>query len=117
MASTMNVPFFGLDRQYARYREDFLKIADRVLSTGQVLQGKDVEILEAKLAEVCGRRHAVAVGSCTDALAFALQASGVGAGDKQRETERELQVKAQIGSSLPVERELERWFPLWGAPI
>jgi len=40
-----------------------------------------------------------------------------GPGDKQRETERELQVKAQIGASLPVERELERWFPLWGAPI
>jgi dTDP-4-amino-4,6-dideoxygalactose transaminase len=82
MASAMNVPFFGLDRQYARYREDFLRIADRVLSTGQVLQGKDVEILEAKLADVCGRRHAVAVGSCTDALAFAMQASGVGAGDE-----------------------------------
>jgi hypothetical protein len=41
----------------------------------------------------------------------------VPAGDKQRSNERELQVKAQIGASLPVERELERWFPLWGAPI
>ena len=41
----------------------------------------------------------------------------VPAGDKQRANERELQVKAQIGESLPIERELERWFPLWGAPI
>ena len=31
--------------------------------------------------------------------------------------EHELQLKAQIGSELPVEQELERWFPLWGAPI
>ena len=34
-----------------------------------------------------------------------------------RDTERELVVKAQIGSELPVEPELERWFPLWGIPI
>ena len=36
---------------------------------------------------------------------------------QQRLTERELQIKAQIGSELPLEPELERWFPLWGIPI
>jgi hypothetical protein len=40
-----------------------------------------------------------------------------GAGDKQRNTERELQLKAQIGEELPIEPELERWFPLWGVPF
>jgi hypothetical protein len=39
------------------------------------------------------------------------------AGDKQRNTERELQLKAQIGDELPIEPELERWFPLWGVPF
>jgi hypothetical protein len=38
-------------------------------------------------------------------------------GDQQRSTERELQIKAQIGNELPIEPELERWFPLWGIPI
>ena len=38
-------------------------------------------------------------------------------GDKQRNTERELQIKAATGSELPFEPELERWFPLWGIPI
>jgi hypothetical protein len=38
-------------------------------------------------------------------------------GQQQRDTERELQVKAQVGAELPVEAELERWFPLWGIPI
>jgi hypothetical protein len=38
-------------------------------------------------------------------------------GGKQRNTERELQVKAQVGAGLPFEPELERWFPLWGIPI
>lgn len=38
-------------------------------------------------------------------------------GPQQRSTERELQIKAQMASELPIEPELERWFPLWGIPI
>ena len=38
-------------------------------------------------------------------------------GDQRRDTERELRLKAQIGNELPIEAELERWFPLWGIPI
>jgi hypothetical protein len=38
-------------------------------------------------------------------------------GSEQRDNERELVLKAQIGKELPVEQELERWFPLWGIPI
>src|SRR5579859_7256451 len=38
-------------------------------------------------------------------------------GTEQRDTEREFVLKAQIGAELPVETELERWFPLWGIPI
>jgi hypothetical protein len=39
------------------------------------------------------------------------------ANPQQRLTERELQLKAQMGEELPMEPELERWFPLWGIPI
>ena len=39
------------------------------------------------------------------------------AGAQQRSTERELQIKAQIGNELPIEPELERWFPLWDTPL
>jgi hypothetical protein len=35
----------------------------------------------------------------------------------QRSVERELQIKAQVAGELPVEPELERWFPLWGIPF
>ena len=38
-------------------------------------------------------------------------------GAQQRDSERELRLKAQVGAELPVEPELERWFPLWGIPI
>jgi hypothetical protein len=36
---------------------------------------------------------------------------------QERSTERELQLKAQMASELPIEPEIERWFPLWGIPI
>jgi PspAB-like protein len=38
-------------------------------------------------------------------------------GAEQRDNERELVLKAQLGKELPVEEELARWFPLWGIPI
>jgi hypothetical protein len=38
-------------------------------------------------------------------------------GDKQRDTERELRLKAQLAGDLPIEPEIERWFPLWDAPV
>jgi hypothetical protein len=39
------------------------------------------------------------------------------AGEQQRDNEREMRLKAQIGGELPIEADLERWFPLWGIPI
>lgn len=42
--------------------------------------------------------------------------SGPSAAGK-RDNERELQLRAQVGGELPVESELERWYPLWGIPI
>lgn len=38
-------------------------------------------------------------------------------GGSERNNERELQLQAQIGAGLPMESDLARWFPLWGAPI
>jgi hypothetical protein len=38
-------------------------------------------------------------------------------GTQDRDNERELVLKAQLAKELPVEQELERWFPLWGIPI
>lgn len=78
----MKAPFFGLDRQYKLYRDEFLAITDKALSSGMALQGPAVGELETSLRRVCGRNDAVALGSCTDALAFALTARGVGPGDE-----------------------------------
>ena len=37
-------------------------------------------------------------------------------GPEQRDTALELQVRSAVGSDLPVESDLGRWFPVWGAP-
>lgn len=78
----MKVPFFGLDRQYKLYRNEFITITDHVLSTGKVLQGEHTKSLEDLLCTITGRKYGVAVGSATDALAFALMAVNVGSGDE-----------------------------------
>ena len=38
-------------------------------------------------------------------------------GAQERDTERELRLKAQLGAELPFEPELERWFPRWCVPL
>jgi hypothetical protein len=38
-------------------------------------------------------------------------------GDKARNNEREFQLKAQMEGEMPIEPELERWFPLWEIPL
>ena len=40
-----------------------------------------------------------------------------GAAEGERDNEAELRLRAQIGTELPVEPELERWLALWGIPI
>jgi dTDP-4-amino-4,6-dideoxygalactose transaminase len=67
----MSIKFFGLDRQYQNLREEILEITDSVLSTGQVLDGVYVNRFEKEMARRCGRRHAIAVNSGTQALMFA----------------------------------------------
>jgi hypothetical protein len=37
-------------------------------------------------------------------------------GPQQRDTAFELQVRSAVGADLPVEPDLSRWFPVWGAP-
>jgi hypothetical protein len=36
---------------------------------------------------------------------------------RERDTEREVQLQGKLEGELPIEPELERWFPLWDAPV
>ena len=54
----------------------------RVILSGWVTQGPEVEMFETEFAEFTGAPHACAVSSCTTALHTALLSLGVGAGDE-----------------------------------
>jgi dTDP-4-amino-4,6-dideoxygalactose transaminase len=80
MAET--IPFMRLDRQFAEHREAFLAAMMPVLESGAVLQSPAVSSFEKKLAEMTGRRHAIAVGSGTDAMLHAMLSLGLREGSR-----------------------------------
>lgn len=63
-------------------RGDALRAAfDRVLGSGHYILGAEVQAFERLWAARCGTAHAVGLSSGTDALALALRATGITAGD------------------------------------
>lgn len=56
--------------------------AVRVLQSGMLVQGKEVEKLENRFAEYVGVKHAIAVSNGTASLHLALLALGIGKGDE-----------------------------------
>jgi len=63
-------------------RRELLAAVDTVLQHGRIVMGPEVDALEAKLADACGRAFAVGVGSGTDAVFLGLKALGIGRGDE-----------------------------------
>src|SRR5688500_11968973 len=55
---------------------------DRVITRGWFILGPEVEAFEAEFASACGARHAIGMGTGTDAIALILRALGIGAGDE-----------------------------------
>ncbi len=73
----MQVPFFRLD-----VTSGMRKAVDDVIASGWLTSGPKVQAFEAAFAEAVGATHAIAVNSCTAALHLALEAIGVGPGDR-----------------------------------
>jgi dTDP-3-amino-3,4,6-trideoxy-alpha-D-glucose transaminase len=55
---------------------------DRVIARGWFILGPELEAFEEEFASTMQARHAVGVGTGTDALAIALRVLGIGAGDE-----------------------------------
>jgi dTDP-3-amino-3,4,6-trideoxy-alpha-D-glucose transaminase len=79
---TARPPVLDLARRAASLQPELGAAVDRVLRSGWFLLGPETEAFEAEFAAFCGRRHAVAVASGTEALRLALRALGVGSGDE-----------------------------------
>jgi dTDP-4-amino-4,6-dideoxygalactose transaminase len=80
--TTARPPVVDLARRTASLQPELGLAVERVLRSGWFLLGPETEAFEAEFAAFCGRRHAVAVASGTEALRLALRALGVGAGDE-----------------------------------
>lgn len=54
----------------------------RVMDSGWVILGPEVQAFESEFAAYCGAQHCAGVGNGLDAMVLALRAAGVGAGDE-----------------------------------
>jgi dTDP-3-amino-3,4,6-trideoxy-alpha-D-glucose transaminase len=77
-----SIPFLDLSRRAAAIAPEVGDAINRILSSGVVLWGPELDGFEREWAEFTGRRHAVGVGSGTDALRLTLAALDIGDGDE-----------------------------------
>ena len=76
------VPVVDLARRAAALEPELSAAIADVLASGVFLLGPQTAAFEAEFAAFCGRRHAVAVASGTEALRIALVAMGIERGDE-----------------------------------
>lgn len=76
------IPLMNLNRQYKSLEKELDETALRVLHSGQYIMGEEVVEFEKEFAAYIGVKYAVGVGNGTDALAIALRAAGIKAGDE-----------------------------------
>jgi dTDP-4-amino-4,6-dideoxygalactose transaminase len=81
MNHTSGIPFLDLITPHRELEEELVSVFRSALGTAGFIGGQMVEGFEKEFAQFCDAPYCVAVGSGTDALRFALMASGIGAGD------------------------------------
>lgn len=79
--SNSNIPFLDLVTPHVELEQELTEVFQKALRTAGFIGGPMVEGFEKAFAEFCGVKYAVGVGSGTDAVRFALMASGVRSGD------------------------------------
>ena len=81
MNTDVAIPFLDLVTPHVELEEELTALFQRVLRTAGFIGGPMVENFETAFAEFCETKHSIAVNSGTDALRFAIMASGVQPGD------------------------------------
>ena len=77
----MKVPYSYLQSQFANPEPIFAEIRG-LIKRGDFTLGEALTQFEEKFASHCGARHAIGVGTGTDALFLSLKAMGIGPGDE-----------------------------------
>jgi len=78
----MKVPFLDLKAQYKQIENEVVPLVTEAMENGMFIGGPNVEGFEKEFAEFCDSKYCIGVNSGTDALRFALMATGVGPGDE-----------------------------------
>ena len=78
----MKQPLIDLQAQYTSLKTSIDEAVHRVLTRCDFILGTEVKEFEKAIAHYIGVKHAIGVGSGTDALKIALQAMDIGAGDE-----------------------------------
>jgi len=81
MTATQKTAFLDLVIPHQELQAELLDVVKNVLNTAGFIGGPMVEEFEKEFAGFCGAKFCIGVNSGTDALRFALIASGVGPGD------------------------------------
>jgi len=76
------IPYVNLGAQFAEEKAELMPRIEAVLAGGMHVGGLEIETLEREIAEYIDTRHAVALGSGTDALILGMVAAGIGPGDE-----------------------------------
>jgi dTDP-4-amino-4,6-dideoxygalactose transaminase len=76
-----SIPFLDLVTPHVELEQELTDVFRRALLTAGFIGGPVVEEFERAFASFCGTSHAIAISSGTDALRFAIMASGVQPGD------------------------------------
>lgn len=79
---SVQIPFADLKAQHAELRDGLDEAYRRVMDSGWVVLGPEVESFEAEFARYCGTKHCVGVANGLDALMLVLLAWGIGPGDE-----------------------------------
>ena len=76
------VHFSDPKAQYLSHKSEIEKAISETLESGWYILGQQTKLFEQEFAQYIGVRHAVGVGSGTEALHIALKACGIGPGDE-----------------------------------
>lgn len=81
MMKMESIPFLDLITPHRELESELLAVVQQAFRTAGFIGGKPLEAFEQDYARFCHVSHCVGVNSGTDALRFALIATGIGAGD------------------------------------
>ena len=77
-----DIPLVDLRAQYRTIKDEIRPAIDAVLEGMQLNLGPNVRAFDEEFAAFCGVKHAIGVGSGTDAIQLAVRALGISAGDE-----------------------------------